>query len=148
MSDAQLHNDSQTIVDRLMVSNLNVAMINIHGKAPDKIKKPGYWRGYWILASSTESNVHSSSNAVDLAVMDTNRYSLASYNENGKPIIHITYPLHDPNGKAIATVEIVFDMSDIQSKLIKKNTNNMQILLILTLLAIIATIFKYQYFTN
>jgi PAS domain S-box-containing protein len=142
MSDEQLHTDSQIIVDRLMASSLDVAIINIHGKAPDGIKIPGYWRGYWILASSNKSNVHLPSNAVDLAVMNTNNYGLASYNENGKPIIDVIYPLHDPSGKAIAIAEIVFDMSAIQSQMLKKNTNNMQIALILTLLAIIATIFK------
>jgi hypothetical protein len=114
-TDAQIQNDSQPIVDRLMASSLGVALINIHGKAPDGIKMPGYWRGYWILASSTRSNVHLPSNAVDLAAMDTNRHFLASYNENGKPIIHVTYPLHDKSGKAIATAEIEFDMSAIQS---------------------------------
>ncbi len=144
MNDAQLHNDSQTIVDRLMTSNLGVAVINIHGKAPDGIKMPGYWRGYWILASSTKSNVHLPSNAVDIATMDTNIYSIASYNKNGKPIVHVTYPLHDPSGKAIATAEIEFDMSAIQSQILKKSTNSMQILLFLTLLAIIATIFKHK----
>jgi PAS domain S-box-containing protein len=144
MSDAQLHNDSQTIVDRLMASSLGVDVINIHGKAPDGIKLPGYWRGYWILASSNKSNVHLPSNAVDLAVMNTNNYSLASYNENGKPIIDVIYPLHDPSGKAIAIAEIVFDMSAIQSQMHKKNTNIMLIVFILTLIAIIATIFKHK----
>lgn len=139
-SDAQIHNDSQTVVDRLMASDLGVSLINIHGKAPDGIKMPGYWRGYWILASSIKSNVHKSSNAVDLVAMDTNKYILASYTENGKPIIHITYPLHDPNGKAIATAEIEFDMSAIQSQMIMTKTNKMQIALVITLLAIIATI--------
>lgn len=144
MSDAQLHNDSQTIVDRLMASSLDVAMINIHGKAPDGVKIPGYWRGYWILASSNNSNIHLPSNAIDLAVMNTNKYSLASYNENGKPLIDVIYPLHDPSGKTIAIAEIVFDMSPIQSQTLKRNTNIMQIALILTLLAIIATIFKHK----
>lgn len=78
MSDSQLHNDSQTIVDRLMASSLDVAMINIHGKAPDGIIMPGYWRGYWILASSTKSNVHLPSKAVDIVAMNTNKYILAS----------------------------------------------------------------------
>jgi PAS domain S-box-containing protein len=144
MSDSQLHNDSQTIVDRLMASSLDVAMINIHGKAPDGIIMPGYWRGYWILASSTKSNVHLPSKAVDIAAMNTNKYILASYNENGKPIIDVIYPLHDPSGKTIATAEIEYDMSAIQSQMLMKKTNNMQIALILTLLAIIATIFKHK----
>ncbi|MDQ1254088.1 MAG: hypothetical protein QG646_3308 [Euryarchaeota archaeon] len=143
-SDTQLHNDSQTIVDRLMASSMSMSMINIHGKAPDGIKIPGYWRGYWTLASSTRSNVHLPSNAVDLAAMDTNKYILASYNENGKPIIHVTYPLHDQSGKAIATAEIEFDMSAIQSQMLVKKTNNMLIALFLTLLAILATIVKHK----
>jgi PAS domain S-box-containing protein len=143
-SDSQIHNDSQTIVDRLMASNLGVAMINIHGKAPDGTKMPGYWKGYWVLASSTKSNVHLPSNAVDLAAMGTNKNILASYNENGKPIIHVTYPLHDPSGKVIATAEIEFDMSAIQSQMLIKKMNDMQIALILTLLAIIATIFRHK----
>jgi PAS domain S-box-containing protein len=144
MSDAQLHNDSQTIVDRLMASNLDATIINIHGKAPDGIKMPGYWRGYWILASSNKSNVHLPSKAIDIAAMNTNKYILSSYNENGKPIIDVTYPLHDPSGKAIGTVEIEYDMSAIQSQMLMKKTNNMQIALILTLLAIIAMIFRHK----
>ncbi|AKB28891.1 Sensory transduction histidine kinase [Methanosarcina siciliae T4/M] len=144
MSDTQLHNDSQTIVDRLMGSNLDVTMINIHGKAPEEIKIPGYWRGYWILASSNKSNVHMPSKAINIVAMNTNKYILSSYNENGKPIIDVTYPLHDPGGKNIGAVEIKYDMSAMQSQLLMKKTNNMQIALILTLLAIIATILRHK----
>jgi PAS domain S-box-containing protein len=127
-----------------MASNLDATIINIHGKAPDGIKMPGYWRGYWILASSNKSNVHLPSKAIDIAAMNTNKYILSSYNENGKPIIDVTYPLHDPSGKAIGTVEIEYDMSAIQSQMLMKKTNNMQIALILTLLAIIAMIFRHK----
>ncbi|AKB37258.1 sensory transduction histidine kinase [Methanosarcina siciliae C2J] len=96
------------------------------------------------MASSNKSNVHMPSKAINIVAMNTNKYILSSYNENGKPIIDVTYPLHDPGGKNIGAVEIKYDMSAMQSQLLMKKTNNMQIALILTLLAIIATILRHK----
>ena len=63
-SDEQLHADGQTIVDRLMASNMGVAEISIHGKAPEGEKVLGYWKGYWILASNDKSIVCTVSDAI------------------------------------------------------------------------------------
>ena len=59
-----IHADGQTIVDRLMASNMGVAEISIHGKAPKGEKVPGYWKGYWILASNDKSIVCTVSDAI------------------------------------------------------------------------------------
>jgi methyl-accepting chemotaxis protein len=138
-SDEQLHADGQTIVDRLMASNMGVAEISIHGKAPEGEKVPGYWKGYWILASNDKSIVHTVSDAIVIVSMKKNEYIVASTKENGKPILRVTYPLHDSSGKPIATAGIKFDMSDIQSQMSKTNTNKVVISFFITILAIIAT---------
>lgn len=138
-SDEQLHEDAQIIVDRLMSSGLGVAEINIHGKAPEGQKMYGYWKGYWVLASNNQSLIHKASDSMDLAAMKKDKYIVASTTENGKPILDVTYPLHDQSGKVIATAGIKFDMSAVQSQMKKTSTNKTQIALLVTLLAVVAT---------
>lgn len=132
-SDAQLQTDAQTILDTLMASDLGVTEISIHAKAPEGQTESGYWR----LASSDKSIVHTASDPEDLDAITTNKYNVIFANEDGVPIIDVTYPLHDASGKAFATAGIKFDMTAIQSQMIP--TNVLLIALIITLLAIIAT---------
>lgn len=132
-SDAQLQTDAQTILDTLMTSDLGVTEISIHAKAPEGQTESGYWR----LASSDKSIVHTASDPEDLDAITTNKYNVIFANEDGVPIIDVTYPLHDASGKAFATAGIKFDMTAIQSQMIP--TNVLLIALIITLLAIIAT---------
>lgn len=132
-SDAQLQTDAQTILDTLMASDLGVTEISIHAKAPEGQTESGYWR----LASSDKSIVHTASDPEDLDAITTNKYNVIFANEDGVPIIDVTYPLHDASGKAFATAGIKFDMTAIQSQMIP--TSVLLIALIITLLAIIAT---------
>jgi HAMP domain-containing protein len=132
-SDAQLQTDAQTILDTLMASDLGVTEISIHAKAPEGQTESGYWR----VASSDKSIVHTASDPEDLDAITTDKYNVIFANEDGLPIIDVTYPLHDASGKAFATTGIKFDMTAIQSHMMP--TKVIFISLFTTLVAIIAT---------
>jgi two-component system sensor histidine kinase VicK len=116
-----------------MASNLGVEEFSIHGKAPDGQTANGYWR----LASNDKSIVHEASDPEDIEAITVDNYNVIYTTEDGKPIVDVTYPLHDASGKAIATAGIKLDISDLESKMVK--TNMMLIALFMVLLAIIAT---------
>jgi methyl-accepting chemotaxis protein len=131
--EAELQANAQPLVDELMASNLGVTEFSIHGKAPAGQSASGYWR----LASNDKSIVHEASDPEDIEAIKTDKSVVISDIEDGKPIIDVTYPLHDSNGKPFATAGIKFDMTGLQSQM---NTSSILLLsLIMTLLAIIAT---------
>jgi methyl-accepting chemotaxis protein len=131
--EAELQANAQPLVDELMASNLGVTEFSIHGKAPAGQSESGYWR----LASNDKSIIHEASDPEDIDAIKTDKYNVISTIEDGKPIIDVTYPLHDSNRKPFATAGIKFDMSGLQSQI---NTSKVLLIsLIMTLLAIIVT---------
>lgn len=133
-SEAQLDTDAQKLVDQLIAADIGVYEFSIHGKAPDGKTKSGYWR----LASNDPTIVHVESDPEDLDAITTDKYNVIFDTEDNKPIIDVTYPLHDASGKPIATAGIKFDMTSIQNQMVA--TNMMLISLIMLIIAIIATI--------
>jgi len=134
ISEQQLDNDAQNLVDRLTSTDMGVYEFSIHGKSPEGKTESGYWR----LASNDPTIVHLESDPEDLDAIKINQYNVIFETEEGRPIIDVTYPLHDSHGNPIATAGIKFDMTVIQKQMIP--TNMLVILLIMLLIAIIATI--------
>lgn len=54
VSEKQLDEEAQNLVDRLMASDMGVYEFSIHGKAPDGKTQSGFWR----LASNDPAIVH------------------------------------------------------------------------------------------
>lgn len=133
-SEEQLDNEAQNLVNKLIAADMGVYEFSIHGRAPEGITESGYWR----LASNDPTIVHKESDPEDLDAIKIDKYNVIYNTEDGKPIIDVTYPLHDANGKPIATAGIKFDMTAIQKQMIP--TNMLAILLVMLIIAIIATI--------
>ncbi len=134
MSEEQLNTEAQNLVDRLITADMGVYEISIHGKAPEGQSPSGYWR----MASNDPSIVHQESDPEDLDAIKIDKYNVIYLTEGDKPIIDVTYPIHDARGKPIATAGIKFDMTVIQKQMVP--TNMLLISLIMLVIAIIATI--------
>lgn len=134
--DSQEHLDAQAqnLVDKLIAADMGVYEFSIHGKSPEGITESGYWR----LASNDPTIVHKESDPEDLDAIKIDKYNVIYDIEDGKPIIDVTYPLHDANGKPIATAGIKFDMTSIQKQMVP--TNMLAILFVMLIISIIATI--------
>ena len=133
-SEEQLDKEAQTLVDKLIAADMGVYEFSIHGKAPEGKTESGFWR----LASNDQSIVHQESDPEDLDAIKIDKYNVIYETEEEKPIIDVTYPLHDASGKPIATAGIKFDMTAIQKQMVP--TNMLAILLVMLIIAIIATI--------
>jgi methyl-accepting chemotaxis protein len=133
-SEDQLDKDAQNLVDQLMDADMGVYEFSIHGKAPQGVTQSGYWR----LASNDPSIIHKESDPEDLDAIKVDKYNVIFDTEEGKPIIDVTYPLHDANKKPIATAGIKFDMTAIQKQMVP--TQMLLILVLMLIIAIIATI--------
>jgi methyl-accepting chemotaxis protein len=133
--DAQLEIEAQTLIDKMVASDLGLVELTIVGKAPEGKSESGYW----TVASNDKSIIHGPPEAEDVEAIKTDKYNVISTIEDGKPIIDVNSPLHDSTGRAFASTCIKFDMSGIESHMVE--TNTLLIALVITLLAIIATFF-------
>ncbi|MEN8135529.1 MAG: ATP-binding protein [Thermodesulfobacteriota bacterium] len=109
ISERMLSNKSyaQRRIDEIVQEAPYISRLSIHAKAP-KGKSPS---GYWFLASTAPERIGQPSDLEDVESIKEDRHKiLFKEDDAGNRFLNVTYPLHDVEGRAIATAGITIDL--------------------------------------
>ncbi|MEN8142904.1 MAG: PAS domain S-box protein, partial [Thermodesulfobacteriota bacterium] len=98
---------AQIKIDEIVREAPYISRLSIHARAPEG-KSPS---GYWFLASTAPERVGQPSDPEDIASISEDRHRiLFEKDEAGNRYIDVAYPLHDVDGRALATAGITIDL--------------------------------------
>jgi two-component sensor histidine kinase len=106
---------AQGLINRLLISTLDIKRISIHAAAPEG-KSPS---GYWHLASSAPERIGRPSDPEDIEAIKSGLIIILT-ESSSEPVsedeytVDVTYPLHDLAGKVIgvAGITLYYDIAE------------------------------------
>ncbi len=100
-------NPAQIKIDEIVQDAPYISRLSIHARAPEG-KSPS---GYWFLASTAQEKIGQASDPEDIeSIREDKHRVLFEEDDSGNRFIDVTYPLHDVDGRALATAGITIDL--------------------------------------